>query len=120
MFDQFVFELQSGRVKYPLLEQVEKSKVFKKSMNEWFAIERYKKLGINDKISAPSDFHDDSCCADVMAVWAADRVSSFDGVLSKMPQMFTPTGGTVTNVAGRMIPFPGPQGPRSKYLGGKE
>jgi hypothetical protein len=77
MFDQFKFELQSGRVKYPSLEKINEHVVFKKAFNEWLNIERHKRLGINDTISAPPDMHDDSCCADVLAVWAADKSSTF-------------------------------------------
>jgi hypothetical protein len=50
MVDQFVFELDSGRVQYPSLEKIKKDKCFKEGFEQWGLLERHRKLGINDKI----------------------------------------------------------------------
>ena len=77
MFDQFRLELENDRVKFPSLETMNKDKAFKLSYNEWKNIERHIKLGINAQIEAPSGLHDDHPCADVLAVWAMDRMDQF-------------------------------------------
>ncbi len=77
MFDEFKYELDNDRIKFPSLETINKDKTFKKSFNEWCNIERHIKQGINHKIEAPSDLHDDHCCADVLAVWGMNKQSTF-------------------------------------------
>jgi len=114
MFDQFKFELQSRRIKYPSLEQLDNSVVFKKGFNEWVNVERHKSLGINDKIEAPVDMHDDHVCSDIMAIWAADKTDTFKvyGVQStyKIPDVVT----GVASVAGRGVSIGQQQ--KNRYL----
>jgi hypothetical protein len=105
MVDEFVFELQCGRLKFPKLEQIEANAIFHKSLLEWFAIERYKKTGINDKIEAPSDMHDDHCMADILAIWAADRFDTFKGGVGRVTNFPDPQIGG-TNISARTIPMP--------------
>jgi hypothetical protein len=77
MMDQFLFELRAGRIKYPKAD-VDKSKMLKKCQNEWCLMERHQKLGINDTLGVPEDSgHDDTCCADLLGIWAADRNNFF-------------------------------------------
>lgn len=123
MFDQFKFELQANRVKFPSLKNMETEAhgercscavLMKKSFNEWCNIERHKKLGINDKIEAPADFHDDHCCADVLAVWAMDRTDSFakgNMMAYKFPSPIAGPG----PLASRGIPAPGDTS-KNRYL----
>jgi hypothetical protein len=92
MFDEFKHELDEGRVLFPSLDTIDKNKVFKKSYNEWCNIERHIAGGggINDKIKAPSDLHDDHCSADVLAVWAMDKSNSFPAAMASTYKIPTP------------------------------
>lgn len=77
MFDQFLFELRAGRVKYPGAD-IDKIKILKKAQTEWGMLERHSSLGINSKIFVPEqDGHDDTVMSDLMAVWAADKHLTF-------------------------------------------
>jgi hypothetical protein len=115
MFNQFVFELECGRVQYPKLEKFQQNKAFNKSYQEWCLIERHQRQGINDTIEAPSmDFHDDHPNADVLAVWAATRAETYRGAFVTKP-ITTPIGGPAS-VASRGIPNPNDPNLRSRYL----
>jgi len=115
MFDQYVFELECGRIQYPKLDKFQKDKVFNKSYQEWCFIERHQKQGINAIIEAPSaDFHDDAPNADVLAVWAATRVENYQGTFATRP-MISPVGGP-GSVASRGIPNPADQSLKSRFL----
>lgn len=80
MFDQFKFELQHNRVFFPSLQVLNTDVCMKKSFNEWCHIERHFRQGINHDIKAPSEMHDDHCCADVLAVWAMDHAETFPNI----------------------------------------
>ncbi len=113
MFGQFKHELQAGRIKFPSLDKIDKNKAFKRSFNEWCNVERHKKTGVNDAISAPSDMHDDHPCADVLAVWAIDRADNYaqgQGATFNFPNPIT----GVTRVAGRGVQTNNPT--KGKYL----
>lgn len=73
MFDHFLVELRSNRVKYPKAEYTNKDKVLKKHINEWTSIVRKNMVGINAKIEAPTGLHDDCANSTVMAVYCADN-----------------------------------------------
>jgi len=112
MVDQFVFELDSGRVQYPNIEKIKKSKVFKEGYEQWGLVERHRsKAGINDKIFVdPSAGHDDHVSADVLAVWCADQEKSFAGkVVHTMRDVPRPIGGP-SNLSGLGTPMPGQPG----------
>lgn len=72
MFDHFLVELRSNRVKYPKAEYTNKNKVLKKHINEWTSIIRKNQVGINAKIEAPTGLHDDCANSTAMAVYCAD------------------------------------------------
>jgi hypothetical protein len=108
MVDQFVFELDNGRVFYPNIEKIKKNKVFKDGYEQWGLLERHRKLGINDKIFVdPSSGHDDSVSADILAVWAADMERSYVGKIPQtMKSIVMGIGGPV-NISGSTTPLPG-------------
>ncbi len=64
---------------FPALENINKNPTFKKSYNEWCSLERHKGIGINDQIQAPNGLHDDHPNADALAVFAANKMSTFKG-----------------------------------------
>lgn len=112
MFDEFKFELQQGRVKFPKLKKIDQDVTFKKSLNEWCSIERIQKRGINSDIQAPSDLHDDHPCADVLAVWAMDKIANYQAAAGSTYRIPMPAVG-VSRVQGRGInPNPAP----NRYL----
>lgn len=82
MANQFQFELQAGRVKYPKMEAIDRDKIMRKHYHQWLALERIVSVGLNDKISAPPGQHDDGPMSDVLAVWAADKNMTFSKVQS--------------------------------------
>jgi hypothetical protein len=102
MFDEFKYELDNDRVKFPTLDTINKDKIFKKSFNEWCNIERHIKTGINHKIEAPSDLHDDHCCADVLAVWGMNKQSTFKDVAARSYRLPSPKI-THSNVQSRLM-----------------
>ena len=111
MFDQFVFELDSGRMFYPNIEKIKKDKCFKDGYEQWGMVERHRKLGLNDKLGVdPSQGHDDHTSADVLACWAATQEQSYVG---KVPQTMRniPMGiaGPI-NTQGANTPMPGQPG----------
>jgi hypothetical protein len=118
MVDQFVFELDSGRVQYPTMDKIENNKLFREGFSQWCLLERHKKTGINDQIFVdPSMGHDDYCMSNVLGVWAADQMKAHSDKISKsISNMASPQAG-ISNLHGRHIPMPGQQNPlQSKYL----
>lgn len=120
MIDQFVFELDSGRVQYPGLDKIKKSKIFKEGYEQWGLLERHRsKAGINDKIFVdPSAGHDDHVSADVLALWCADQEKSFAGKVPRpMGNIPLPISGPA-NLSGLGTPMPGQPGDpnQGKYL----
>jgi hypothetical protein len=111
MVDQFVFELDSGRVQYPGLEAIKKNKVFKEGFEQWGLLERHRKLGINDKIFVDASAgHDDHVSADILAVWCADQEKSYAGkVVRTMRNIPMPMAGP-SNLSGLGTPMPGQPG----------
>ena len=112
MFDQFVFELDSGRVFYPNIEKIKKNKVFKEGFEQWGLLESHRtSVGINAKIFVdPSAGHDDIPCANVLAVWAADQEKSYAG---KVPQTMKSIAMGIAgpiNTQGANTPMPGQPG----------
>lgn len=91
MFEHFLFELRSNRVKYPKAEYTNKHAVLKKHINEWTVITRKNQAGINYKIESPSNSHDDCPNAAVMAVYCAD--GKYSGKIKGMKRScFNPQG----------------------------
>lgn len=125
MFDQFIFELQQNRIRFPSREKMKlitpdaemrkMQTTLMKSFNEWLNIESRQGRGINADIKAPSDLHDDHCCADVMAVWAMDKNQSFKAMGQKLVHLPTPVIGT-SSMAGRGIPIPQEPSKKNRYL----
>ncbi|MGH7974744.1 MAG: terminase large subunit domain-containing protein [bacterium] len=112
MVDQFVFELDSGRVQYPNIEEIKKNKAFKEGYEQWGLLERHRSnTGINDKIFVdPSSGHDDHVSADILAVWCADQEKSFTGKVSRsMKNIPAPIAGP-SNLSGMGTPLPGQPG----------
>jgi hypothetical protein len=111
MVDQFVFELDSGRVQYPSLEEIKKNKVFKDGYEQWGLLERHRKLGINDKIFVDASAgHDDHVSADILAVWCADQEKAYAGkVIRTMKGIPAPIAGP-SNLSGMGTPMPGQPG----------
>jgi predicted nucleotidyltransferase len=120
MVDQFVFELDSGRVQYPNIEKIKKSKVFKEGYEQWGLLERHRSnAGINDKIFVDASAgHDDHVSADILACWAADQERAYAG---KVPQtlrnIVMGISGPI-NLSAHGSPLPGESGDPSagKYL----
>lgn len=77
MFAQFKNEVDYDRLKYPKKELFLKSAgndmngFYHKMVGEWKDLEQEVKFGVNKRIEAPSGSHDDCCCADVLANFAA-------------------------------------------------
>lgn len=125
MFDQFVFELEQGRIKFPSREKMKAitteadmrkmQTTLMKSFNEWLNIESRQGRGINAQIQAPADLHDDHCCADVLAVWAMDKNQTFKAMGQKLIKLPTPVIGT-SSMAGRGIPIPQKPSEKNRYL----
>ncbi len=78
MYNHYLFELRADRVKYPNREFIDKSKIFKRSYNQWCGLERRGSLGINAKIDPPSGEYSDSPCGDILGVWALDKKAPND------------------------------------------
>jgi len=72
MLDLFLAELKAGRVKYPRREFIKEGTVFKKHLDQWFALERRRTKTLNDKIEVPErEGHDDGVMSNLLAVWAS-------------------------------------------------
>lgn len=66
MYESFLFELRSGRFKYPSRRTIDKHKIMKQHFNEWCSLERHRGKGINDMIDPPSGTRSDGPCADIL------------------------------------------------------
>jgi len=88
MFNEFLFELKSGRAKFPNSVEIDRRYVLRKSLNELCVLERYRTASINDRIEAPSElYHDDHAMSDFLAVYAADKGEMFGNVIiSDLPK----------------------------------
>ena len=77
MFAQFKHEVGYGRFKYPNKDiflktaGLEMNGFYHKMVGEWRDLESEQRLGVNKRIEAPSGGHDDVCCADALANFAA-------------------------------------------------
>lgn len=112
MVDQFVFELNGGRIQYPSIDKIKKNKAFKEGFEQWGLLERHRtNAGLNDKIFVdPSAGHDDHVSADILAVWCADQEKSYVGkVVRTMKGIPSPISGP-SNLSGMGTPFPGQPG----------
>ncbi len=77
IFDNLFTELRAGYFKYPCHDDLAKSYLLKKHIDEWEALER--KVSVNGlvQIAAPTagtTLHDDCCNSCALAVWAADKM----------------------------------------------
>ena len=104
MYDHFQVQLQTGKVKYPGIKALEELKVTAKGEMlvqvqnnlrgfwEWCTLQRIRGRALNDKIGAPEDnvdgeggsgrAFDDICTADIMGVWALDKMKSLEAELA--------------------------------------
>lgn len=113
IFDQILYEIRHGRVKYPSLKKVlnplngeissPQANLLNKHIIEWGALEREKTAtGINDLIHAPegSRTHDDCPNAAALFVWACDKCDAEKvamGFYTKNFKIARPSfGGTMT------------------------
>jgi hypothetical protein len=77
MFAQFKNEVVHDRFKYPEKEVFlssagsEMNYFYHKMVGEWSDLEMTVGLTVNKKINAPQGGHDDTCCADILANFAA-------------------------------------------------
>ena len=77
MFAQFKHEVGYGIFKYPNKDiflktaGLEMNGFYHKMVGEWRDLESEQRLGVNKRIEAPSGGHDDVCCADALANFAA-------------------------------------------------
>ena len=102
LYDHFLVQLQTGKVTYPDVAELEKQNLDAKGSAlvqiknalrgywEWCSLERIRGKGLNDKIQAPADnvegeegesegrAFDDVCTADVLAIWALDHVAELE------------------------------------------
>lgn len=120
MMDQFVFELEAGRIQYPNIEKIKKNKVFKEGYEQWGLLERHRSgAGINDKIFVDvASGHDDHCSADILACWIADQEKSYiDKIVHTLKGIPQPISGP-SNLSSLGTPLPGQSGnPNAgKYL----
>jgi len=83
MCEQFKFELQAGRIKYPSMDEIESNTLFRKHYYQWVALENHIGLGLNSKISVPNG-HDDGVFSDCMSIFAADKTTIFKQGLSSI------------------------------------
>lgn len=113
MAHQFKFELQSNRVKYPALKDLDQHKVFRKHYYQWCALEKHSGVGINDQIAAPKSggYHDDGFASDILAVWAADKGDTFG---SNRPTYSIPSASIGRSVFSKRLDSKDDQG--KKYL----
>lgn len=87
MFATFKNELAHGRVQYPKKDRFyacthkDRHSFYHKMVGEWRDLEFEVGLTVNKKIAAPTGGHDDVCCADALACFAA-----IHGSRSRMPR----------------------------------
>ena len=95
MFASFKNEVSYDRFKYPKKDRflatagLEMNGFYHKMIGEWRDLEQEVKLGVNKRIEAPTGSHDDVCCADVLANFAA-----LHGASRSMPR---PSAGKLYN-----------------------
>ena len=107
MFDYFLVQLQTEKVKYPSIEDLEKAKIDAKGdvltqiknmlrgVWELFSLQRIRGKGLNDKIQAPEEnieeseeggsmgrAFDDMSCSDCMAVYALGHIADLEQELA--------------------------------------
>ena len=79
MYEYFQFELRNGRARYPNVMNVTSmnesvlTKTMRFHFEQWCGLERRRGIQVNDKISAMEGERDDSCSADILAIWSADK-----------------------------------------------
>lgn len=106
MYDHYLIELQSNKIKYPNITNLEKMKISAaglaltqienclRSFWEWCSLQRIRGRGLNDDIAAPKEniegetgeagrAYDDACSADILGVWALDRLSDLEQEIAK-------------------------------------
>jgi hypothetical protein len=95
MFAQFKNEVDHNRMKYPTKDNFLSvagslsNGFYHKMVGEWKDLEFEVKYGVNKRIEAPNGGHDDVCCADALANFAAMHGNS--------RQMPRPTSGRMYN-----------------------
>lgn len=96
MFAKIKHDIEVGRFKYPSKEVINKTgnkdlvSFYHKMIGEWKDLEMEVRQTVNKRIEAPNGGHDDSCCADALANFAAEF-----GGRSRMPK---PTQGRMYRV----------------------
>lgn len=87
MFSQIKNEIAHDRFKYPCVDVFlrtagsDMNGYYHKMVGEWRDLECETKLSVNKRIEAPTGGHDDVCCADALANFAA-----MNGAASRMPK----------------------------------
>jgi hypothetical protein len=77
MFATIKQEIDCDRFKYPTIDRFlesagyNKNGFYYKQIGEWSDLECEQKISINKRIEAPTGAHDDVCCADALANFAA-------------------------------------------------
>ena len=106
IYDHFQVQLQTGKVKYPDMKQLDLMKLdakpqdkvqienFQEAFQEWCQLLRIRGNGINDKIEAPTENvegedgtsekgHDDHPTADALCTYAIDHVDELNEMAAK-------------------------------------
>ncbi len=106
MYDHFLVELESQKLRYPNIVKLEELKISAsgadliqiknclRSFWEWTSLQRIVGRGLNDQIEAPKENiegedgesgrgYDDACSADIMGIWAADKLSDLEKEAAK-------------------------------------
>jgi hypothetical protein len=79
MYEYFQFELRNGRVRYPDVMNVTSmnesilTKTLRFHFEQWCGLERHRGIQVNDRLNSADGERDDSCAADSMAIWSADK-----------------------------------------------
>lgn len=78
MFAKIRNEISAGRFQYPSKDEINKMGdpdfigFYHKMVGEWKDLEQEVRMGVNKRIEAPNGGHDDVCCADALANFAAE------------------------------------------------
>lgn len=78
MFAKLKNEISASRFQYPKKSKIEAMQsldlngFYYKMIGEWKDLEMEVRIGINKRIEAPTGGHDDTCCADALANFAAE------------------------------------------------
>ncbi|MNC63841.1 hypothetical protein D3C75_1139960 [compost metagenome] len=78
MFAKIRNEIGAGRFQYPSKAKIADAKnqdltpFYHKMIGEWKDLEQEVRMGINKRIEAPAGNHDDVCCSDALANFAAE------------------------------------------------